>query len=130
MLVAALLSCLWLKGDWLATHDATYETAMAGLDLEVRLSLHLNDRGLNDGQMPGGWLIFGGGSYDDIGAEAKANATLLARLREMCQNIITPWYRLGQDEVRTGARLQSAMTDGSPQGFPAVGRTSEADVTL
>ncbi|KZW03718.1 hypothetical protein EXIGLDRAFT_634970 [Exidia glandulosa HHB12029] len=72
----------YFVSDWLATHDATYETAMAGLDLE----------------MPGGWLIFGGGTYDDIGPEAKNNATLLARLREMCENIITPWYKLGQDQ--------------------------------
>lgn len=72
----------YFVSDWLATHDPLYDTAMAGLDLE----------------MPGGWLIIGGGTYDYIGSNAKNNATLLARLRDMCTNIITPWYRLGQDQ--------------------------------
>ncbi|KAH7105390.1 glycoside hydrolase superfamily [Auriculariales sp. MPI-PUGE-AT-0066] len=67
--------------DWFATHDAVYDTAMAGLDLE----------------MPGGWLILGGGTYDSISSAAQKNATLLARLQEMCINILTPYYKLGQD---------------------------------
>ncbi|EJD48586.1 hypothetical protein AURDEDRAFT_112989 [Auricularia subglabra TFB-10046 SS5] len=72
----------YFVSDWLATHDPVFETAMSGLDLE----------------MPGGWLVFGGGTYDYIARDSNANATLAARLTEMCENILTPWYRLGQDK--------------------------------
>jgi len=48
--------------------------------------------------MPGGWLVLGGGTYDYIARDAKNNATLATKLKEMCVNILTPYYKFGQDK--------------------------------
>lgn len=73
----------FVVSDWGATHDTTQENANAGLDME----------------QPGDWILIGGGVYGtNLETAVMDGSVSRARLDEMVARILTPYYKLNQDD--------------------------------
>ncbi|KAJ7614790.1 glycoside hydrolase family 3 protein [Roridomyces roridus] len=93
----------FIVSDWGATHDSATTNANAGLDME----------------QPGDWIVIGGGSFNGVlgigSLENSVNSgdVPLARLNQMVTNILTPWYRLGQDSGYPAVNFDAQHSDGT-----------------
>ncbi|EGG00630.1 family 3 glycoside hydrolase [Melampsora larici-populina 98AG31] len=78
----------YVVSDWGATHDGNWnvkrvnETALAGIDVE----------------MPGGFMLIGGGVYDNLEEAVNENYVTDATIDKMATRFISAWYKLGQDQ--------------------------------
>ncbi|KAJ7208937.1 glycoside hydrolase family 3 protein [Mycena pura] len=92
-----------IVSDWGATHDSAADNANAGLDME----------------QPGDYIFIGGGTFggvfgfDDLESEVKSGSVPLSRLNQMVRNILTPWYKLGQDSGYPAVNFDAQHSDGS-----------------
>ncbi|KAF8290885.1 glycoside hydrolase [Clavulina sp. PMI_390] len=72
----------YVLSDWGATHSDATTLANAGLDIE----------------MPGDWIVIGGGVYSGgLASAVSSGAVSAARLNDMLIRAYTPYYMLGQD---------------------------------
>ncbi|KAF7341180.1 Glycoside hydrolase family 3 protein [Mycena venus] len=71
----------FVVSDWGATHDSAADNANAGLDME----------------MPGDWIVIGGGTFNSVlginglKADVNSGSVPLARLNQMVLRILAPW---------------------------------------
>ncbi|KAJ7578614.1 glycoside hydrolase family 3 protein [Mycena floridula] len=88
----------YVVSDWGATHDSAADNANAGLDME----------------MPGGWIVIGGGVYGSGLTNAVNNGDVpMARLNQMVTRVLTSFYRLGQDSGYPPVNFNAQAPDGS-----------------
>ncbi|KAF7319475.1 Glycoside hydrolase family 3 protein [Mycena chlorophos] len=93
----------YIVSDWGATHDSASDNANAGLDME----------------QPGDWILIGGGTFGGtlgIGSledDVNSGSVTLARMNQMVVNILTPWYRLGQDVGYPAINFDAQTPDGT-----------------
>ncbi|GJJ13771.1 hypothetical protein Clacol_008028 [Clathrus columnatus] len=87
----------FLMSDWGATHPTTSAYARAGLDME----------------QPGDFIIIGGGIFgESLTLAVDLGFVTQSRLNEMTTNVITPWFRLGQDQGYPPPNYDSRNPDG------------------
>ncbi|KAE9394948.1 glycoside hydrolase family 3 protein [Gymnopus androsaceus JB14] len=72
----------FVVSDWGATHDSAADNANAGLDME----------------QPGDFILIGGGVYTLLELAVDLGEVTQTRLTQMVTRILTPWFRLGQDQ--------------------------------
>ncbi|KAF8342918.1 glycosyl hydrolase family 3 N terminal domain-containing protein [Cantharellus anzutake] len=72
----------FVVSDWGATHGSAADNANSGLDVE----------------MPGGWILIGGGVYSDLEHEVAQGSVSVSTLDTMVIRVLTAYYRLGQDQ--------------------------------
>ncbi|KAJ7740439.1 glycoside hydrolase family 3 protein [Mycena maculata] len=93
----------FVVSDWGATHDSASDNANAGLDME----------------QPGDWILIGGGVFagflglGSLEDAVNGGSVTLARMNQMVTNILTPWYRLGQDSGYPAVNFNAQESDGS-----------------
>jgi beta-glucosidase len=87
----------FMVSDWGATHDSAADNANAGLDME----------------QPGDFILIGGGVYDGLELAVDLGEVTVARLNEMVVRILTPWFRLGQDQGFPEINFDAQEPDGS-----------------
>ncbi|KAJ7059706.1 glycoside hydrolase family 3 protein [Mycena amicta] len=93
----------FIISDWGATHDSASTNANAGLDME----------------QPGDYIVIGGGTFagflglGSLEDDVNSGSVPLARLNQMVTNILTPWYRLGQDSGYPAVNFDAQHSDGS-----------------
>ncbi|KAJ7473766.1 glycoside hydrolase family 3 protein [Mycena galericulata] len=93
----------FIVSDWGATHDSASDNANAGLDME----------------QPGDYILIGGGTFagvlgiGSLESDVGSGAVTLARMNQMVTNILTPWYRLGQDSGYPPVNFNAQESDGS-----------------
>ncbi|KAF5391099.1 hypothetical protein D9757_003176 [Collybiopsis confluens] len=87
----------YLVSDWGATHDSAAANANAGLDME----------------QPGDFILIGGGVFVGLQFAVNSGQVSSARLNEMVVRILTPWFRLGQDQGFPPINFDAQNPDGS-----------------
>ncbi|KAJ7608391.1 glycoside hydrolase family 3 protein [Roridomyces roridus] len=93
----------FIVSDWGATHDSASDNANAGLDME----------------QPGDFILIGGGTFGgflgigSLESDVNSGAVTLARMNQMVTNLLTPWYRLGQDSGYPEVNYDVQNPDGS-----------------
>ncbi|KAG0145909.1 hypothetical protein CROQUDRAFT_723208 [Cronartium quercuum f. sp. fusiforme G11] len=78
----------YVVSDWGATHDGDKDakqvnrTVLAGVDVE----------------MPGGFILIGGGVYNNLKTAVDENYVTEAIIDKMASRFISAWFKLGQDQ--------------------------------
>lgn len=105
----------FVVSDWGATHDSAAENANNGLDME----------------MPGGWILIGGGVYGDgLTNAVNSGDVSMDRLNQMVARILASWYRLGQDSGYPPVNFDAQHPDGSGPLNLGVNVRSDAHTAL
>ncbi|KAF8881940.1 glycoside hydrolase family 3 protein [Gymnopilus junonius] len=91
----------YVVSDWGATHDSASDNANAGLDME----------------MPGDYILIGGGVYGGIGQGLKTavddGQVSTDRFDQMIERILASWYHLGQDSGYPPLSFDTQQPDGT-----------------
>ncbi|KAF9653741.1 glycoside hydrolase family 3 protein [Thelephora ganbajun] len=89
----------FVVSDWGATHDSVEENVDAGLDME----------------QPGDWIVIGGAVYGGSGLKDAVNEGRVdqSKLNRMVTNVLTPYYKLGQDGSYPAINFDAQKPDGS-----------------
>ncbi|KAG7098712.1 hypothetical protein E1B28_000625 [Marasmius oreades] len=105
----------FVVSDWGATHDSAKDNALAGLDME----------------QPGDFLLIGGGVYGNNLKNAVNDGSVpVSRLNEMVTRILTPWFRLGQDQDFPSISFDVQHPDGTGSQNVPLSVRSDAHTAL